>query len=843
MKRHFRIMVLLFSSLITFGCAATTLTTTQTSSDSLNTTSTTTTLTTTTTSTPTTTTQTLAPLLIENGGFEAGNISGWTVLSGTAFSNDAVTNQTSYNGVPYGKSGTYLLGKTVDELIGKMASSIFTLTGSGYITFKLGGGYNQALTYLSVVDADTHLELARFGNTRFNDVPYSTDPINHRVTNLVAYRADLQAFNGKEVYLLVVDDSTANHGYLTIDDIVSYYRTFASVPSLTTLAVDIKPVFETLANTPSMIPNGEFLNRTLENWVVIGEVNSFLSSHVNSNHLLSNRPNETAVGVLRSSAFKVSGSGVISFRMGGTKNPTLTYLVVKKVGTNEEVFRTYSNRWIEAHEENTHLYHIDLSLYRDEALYLEIIDNSRGDWGLVTIEQIRTFYEETPMVIDEIAINLNEKRLVNPSYNAMRTIIDALIAGIEDETERITFQKTFYSSIDGIQNFKGDWPGVLHYKPNGMTFVYTGDIHAMWLRDSSAQVLPYLQFMTVDEDVLLMVKGLLKQQFEQIRRNPYANAFNEDGSTPEEKFEIDSLCYPIWLAYEYYTITGDASIFDQFFVLTVKVILDTFLAEQNHSDSNYRINNDIDRLVGSHEFNAASRLIWSGYRPSDDVTFYKFFIPGNMFAVATLEKIVLIFEEFNLDSQLKERADTMATEVRQAIELYGVYNHPTYGKIYVFETTGMSNDPNSLSGKLLMDAANIPSLLSAPWVGYLETSDTIYQNTRDFILSTDNPYYYIGTYASGIGDPHDGIGSSDNPHPSIPVPWHMSLAMQALTSTDIAEIRLMVDYMIATTGGTYVMHEAFNANNPSDYSRDYFTWPCSLFAYVYLNQILHYSMD
>jgi uncharacterized protein len=768
---------------------------------------------------------------------------GWTEVEGNVFS-QALTNQTAVDGVPYGKSGSYLLGRTADAGTGKLRSSTFDIAGSGFITFRLGGSYNAALTYLSVVDASTGQELARYGNPRFNNVSYQSDPINHRVANLIPYRADLSAHLGKQAYLLLVDDSTANFGYVTFDDVVTDYPSLSGVPSATTLAVDVKPVVPALATIPYQLANGDFMLRTLDAWNVIGEPNSFLFSHINSAYRLSNRPNESSVGVLRSSFFRVGGIGLVSFRIGATKHADLTYVVIKRAGTNEELFRTYSDRWRDAHEENTHLYYVDLSNYMDEVLYFEFVDNSRGDWGLLTIEQIQTHHVTMPFVTDEIAINLNVARVNNPTYSVMRGIVDGLIDTMAGSTvEKTTFQKTFYSTIDGIQNIKGNFPSVLHYKANGMTFIYTGDIPAMWLRDSSAQVLPYLQFMNVDEDVRLMVKGLLLQQFEQIRRDPYANAFNVDGSVFERKFEIDSLCYPIWLASEYYRITGDDSIFDQFFVLTVKVILDTFLAEQNHSDLVYRINNESDRAVGSHAFNPASGLIWSGYRPSDDVTYYKFFIPGNMFAVTTLERINDLFHSIGLSPALADRALQMGVALRAAIETYGVYQHPTYGKIYAFEVTGNTSDVASANEKLLMDAANIPSLLAIPWLGYVANTDPIYQNTRNFILSTDNPYYYIGSYASGIGDPHDMVGSSNNPHPTVPVPWHMALAMQALTSSNPTEIRLMVDYMVATTGGTYVMHEAFNANNPADYSRDWFTWPCSLFAHVYLTQILDFHLE
>ena len=147
-------------------------------------------------------------------------------------------------------------------------------------------------------------------------------------------------------------------------------------------------------------------------------------------------------------------------------------------------------------------------------MYLEFVDNSRGDWGLLTIEDIITYYDTDPVVTDEIGWNLLNEIDHRRDYDNMRDYIDPLIASISDEAERITFQKTFYSTIDGIKNNKGDWPGVLHYKDNGMTFVYTGDIHAMWLRDSSAGLLPYLQFMEMDQDVKHMVRGLLLQQFE-----------------------------------------------------------------------------------------------------------------------------------------------------------------------------------------------------------------------------------------------------------------------------------------------------------------------------------------
>ncbi len=775
---------------------------------------------------------------LNNGDFETGALDGWTVVSGTAFSNTSLSSLTNVNvSVSYNKQGVYFL-KSNENSEGILKSSSFIVGGSGYVTFKFGAAYMQALTYLSFIDAQNEIEIYRVGNERYN-AP-SSGYINYRVENMSDYYINLSAYQGREIYLQIIDQSVSNYGYVTVDAINTYHQDIPSLLNLTE-ASNIRPIFTDLASTPTNLYNGNFASRTLAGYTVVGEAGVFQASHINSSLRLSNRPDETKIGVLRSSSFKVSGTNLMSVRLGATKHKAVTYMSVKRVGTNEEVFRTYSDRWKDIHEENTHLYYLDLTNYRDQALYLEFVDNSRGDWGLLSIEAIQTYYATYPQVHDELAYNLFDAVNTTPTYQAMRDYINPYIASISDSTTKTTLTKTFYATLDGISNRIGNWPSVVNYYPTGNNFIITGDINAMWLRDSSAQVLPYLQFMTLDTDVRLLVKGLLRQQFEQIRRDPYANAFNPDGSVFERKFEIDSLMYPLWLAYEYYSITADGSIFDAFFRMTLNQVLDTLDDERHHSDDNYRIENTTDRDAGPHDVNLDSGLIWSGYRPSDDVTYYKYFIPGNMFAVATLEKMNVLLNTLDRFSDLAERAELMATQVRAAIETYGVYNHPKYGKMYAFEVNGMTSDPNSSTGKLLMDAANIPSLLAIPWLGYAPIDDITYQNTRSFILSFDNPYYYEGTYAKGIGDPHDQIGGP-NPNLDVPVPWHMALAMQGLTTTDEDEMALMIEYMTNTTDGTYVMHEAFNANNPAEYSRDWFTWPCALYAHLYITKILNINL-
>ncbi|MFA6780979.1 MAG: glycoside hydrolase family 125 protein [Bacilli bacterium] len=777
---------------------------------------------------------------ISNGGFETGDLTYWDVLEGEAFSNEGISGDEMVNdSISYGKQGAYFFkGREIegrDGYEGRVRSETFLVGGAGYMTFYLGGGLNPGLTYLSLFDSASHLEVKRYANHLFNDPDFNAQGGDYYVENLVPYYADITDLLGASLYVVLVDQSTDNYGYLSVDGIVTYYE---AIPNLegTNSAIDILPDFEGQGLITGDLPNQDFASGTLQNWTIIGEDGVFQNSHINSSKRLSNRPNESKVGVLRSSAFKVEGVNMIRFRLGATKYRQVTYMSVKKVGTNEEVFRTYSDRWKDSDEENTHLYYVDVANYVGENLYLEFVDNSRGDWGLVTVEQIDTKLETLPTVNDEIAYDIRIGVSQSPAFQDMRDIMSPKIASITDSNERTIFEKNFLATIDGIVNNKGSWPSVLHYNKNGTTYVTTGDIDAMWLRDSSAQVLPYLRFMNDDYEVKMMVRGILLKQLEYIRRDPYANAFKNDGSVFERKFEIDSLIYPFWLADKYFEITGDDSIFDAFFLMSLRRAVTTLQNERNHNDANYSITHQGDLDNSSPAFNAASGLIWSGYRPSDDVTYYKFFIPGNMFAVGIMEKMNDLLTNLGLDSILAAQTQTLADEVRTAIETYGVYNHPTYGKMYAFEVNGMTSDAHSSSGKLLMDAANIPSLIAAPWLNYCDIDDETYQNTRDFALSDDNPYYYVGTYASGIGDPHDSISGLPNPHKEYPVVWPMSIAMQGLTSNDEAEIDTCLDYLMDLTGGTYVMHEAVNANDPSEYSRDYFTWPCALFAELYMQR-------
>ncbi len=392
------------------------------------------------------------------------------------------------------------------------------------------------------------------------------------------------------------------------------------------------------------------------------------------------------------------------------------------------------------------------------------------------------------------------------------------------ENQKEIFMNCFLSTLNTTTKITED----------NTTFIFTGDIPAMWLRDSSAQVRHYLPFAKKDPGLQCVIEGLIRRQIHYICIDPYANAFNEapdnngfsDDITLhnpwvwERKYEIDSLCYPIFLAWQYWKATGKQTIFDENFHHAADLILDVWTIEQHHpTQSKYSfIRNDApksDTLTNGGKGSPVKEtgLTWSGFRPSDDACKYGYLIPSNMFAVVVLRYICEICESIWQDESLYQKAKHLEETMDAAIQQYGTINHPDYGQIYAYEVDGFGN-------YLLMDDANVPSLLSIPYLGYAAWDDPVYQNTRRFILSKDNPCFYTGKFAKGIGSPHTPDGYI----------WPIGLAMQGLTAASADEMDQMIELLINTDGNTGAMHESFDPENPALFTRSWFAWADSLFA-------------
>jgi uncharacterized protein len=347
---------------------------------------------------------------------------------------------------------------------------------------------------------------------------------------------------------------------------------------------------------------------------------------------------------------------------------------------------------------------------------------------------------------------------------------------------------------------------------DGTTYVSTGDIQAEWLRDASAVMEPYIGEATADERVRESLRGVVAREARYILLDPYANAFSTDYKVVERKFEVDSLLYPIWFADKYWRATGDASIFTPQVNRAFETVLRTLRDEQHHDKRSHYRHPDLAN-GGKGSWVHYTGMIWTGFRPSDDPARYQYNIPDNMFAVSVMEHLSQIERQVYHNEKDAGNAWGLALEAQTGIEQYGKIYVKGVGKMYAYEVDGYGHVN-------LMDDANIPSLLSIPYFNYLPANDAIYQNTRRFVLSPANPYYYRGKYATGVGSPH-------TPHGYV---WPLSLVMQALTSSDPNEVDRVMGYIGASDIGDHRLHESFNADWPEAFTRDDFAWPNALYG-------------
>lgn len=414
------------------------------------------------------------------------------------------------------------------------------------------------------------------------------------------------------------------------------------------------------------------------------------------------------------------------------------------------------------------------------------------------------------------------------SSKAVEQLIAEVKDAIADPKLKWMFENCYPNTLDTTVKFQ-----MKGKKPD--TFVITGDIEAMWLRDSSAQVWPYLQLLKQDKELQLLVAGLINRQAQCILLDPYANAFNdgpkgsywETDNTQhmikelhERKWEIDSLCYPIRVAYYYWLLTGDTSVFDADWHKAMQLVVKTFKEQQRKDGLGpYSFTRDCDRPTDSQingGFGAPVKpvgLIVSAFRPSDDATQYGFLIPSNMFAVVSLRQLAEIENKVYGNAGFAGQCLELASEVDEAIQKYGVVNHPVAGKIYAFEVDGFGNS-------LCMDDANVPSLLGAPYLGYCKADDSLYQNTRKFVWSDNNPYFFKGKAGEGIGGPHVGLDYA----------WPMSIIMKGLTTGDAAELKECLTLLRNTDADTGFMHESFHVDDPAKFTRSWFAWTNTLFG-------------
>jgi uncharacterized protein len=402
---------------------------------------------------------------------------------------------------------------------------------------------------------------------------------------------------------------------------------------------------------------------------------------------------------------------------------------------------------------------------------------------------------------------------------------------IDDPELAWMFENCYPNTLDTTVNFN-EMAG----RPD--TFIITGDIDAMWLRDSACQVWPYVPLAKNDVDLRRMFLGLIARQAQCIQIDPYANAFLPDPKSKkalewavedltemrpgvgERKWEVDSLCYCIRLAHGYWKATGDISPFDKQWAAAMHVVVATFREQQRkngpgpyHFQRRTEVPTDTQALGGFGNPARPVGMIYSMFRPSDDACLYSFYVPSNLFAVVSLRQLAEMADDILKDEGLANGCRTLAGEVETALAKYARIKDRDGGEIWAFEVDGYGN-------QLSMDDANIPGLLSLPYLSCCDAKDVVYQRTRRMVLSENNPYFFKGRAAEGIGGPHEGLNMI----------WPMALIAQALTSRDNAEIRQCLHWLKTTHNGSGFMHESFDKDDPAKFTRAWFAWANTLFG-------------
>lgn len=398
------------------------------------------------------------------------------------------------------------------------------------------------------------------------------------------------------------------------------------------------------------------------------------------------------------------------------------------------------------------------------------------------------------------------------------------------------FENCFPNTLDTTVDFE-----IIDGKPD--TYVITGDIDAMWLRDSTAQVWPYLWLIKEDKQLQQLIAGVINRQTKNILFDSYANAFykdptkisewKDDGTDMkpglhERKWEIDSLCYPVRLSYHYWKLTGDITAFDDQWKKAAVLIVKTFKEQQRKTSKGpYKFERRTSWAtdgvpLGGYGYPAKPvGLIHSMFRPSDDATIFPFLIPSNFFAVVSLQQLAELSNKIYNDAAFASECTALSKEIENALQQYAIVTHPKFGKVYAYEVNGYG----SLN---LMDDANVPSLLSLPYLGAVKNNDLVYINTRKLLLSNYNPFFFKGKAGEGIGGPHAGTD----------LIWPLSIIIRALTSNDDNEIKKCLGILQKSHAGTGFMHETFHKDDATKFTRSWFAWANTIFG-----ELLHKTME
>ncbi|WP_433968667.1 glycoside hydrolase family 125 protein [Tunturiibacter gelidiferens] len=460
----------------------------------------------------------------------------------------------------------------------------------------------------------------------------------------------------------------------------------------------------------------------------------------------------------------------------------------------------------------------------------ETLRMAAGAATVAVLQPSTMFAGATPSSFTSKRPAIQDRRFRSSAVEAYLTDVSSRIGDLELAW---LFANCYPNTLDTTVEF-----GTFEGKPD--TAVITGDIPAMWLRDSSAQVWPYLPLAAKDPQLRRMLEGIIRRQARCILIDPYANAFMANLDAPplewsrtdatemkrgvgERKWELDSLCYPIRLSYGYWRATGDTSPFDETWRAAMKLAVETMRVQQRRQGPGpyhfQRTSKTPTETLPGDGYGAPVRpvgLIASGFRPSDDACTFPSLVPSNLFAVTALGYLAQMANEILDDSALANEAIALSGEVNKALQQHAVAQTP-HGTVWAYEVDGYGS-------QLLMDDANVPSLLALPYINSSPDA-ALYARTRSFVWSDRNPWFFQGTAGEGIGGPHEGKDMI----------WPMAITIYALTSQSDKEIAHALAMLKQASAGSGFMHETFNRNDATKFTRSWFAWANSLFGELVAN--------
>ncbi|MCR5184748.1 MAG: hypothetical protein K6C32_01530 [Bacilli bacterium] len=508
---------------------------------------------------------------IKNPDFEIGSLGGWTIVSGDAFSNEGVNNESTWwnENITYNRDGNYHYGHYNASGVGVLRSSVFKLGGKGYISFKLGGCANQGLTYIRfmAVSTDNVTEIVKVSNVQYKNEQFPFVPMKMHLLNMIQYYIDLSEYIGENLYLEIVDNNNSSDelGCMTFDSFETYYESTPYWEDKEYYKIDIESSYEREPDSDYQVKNGTFETGDLTGWETswtedsqrMGEISSkstwgwdnyTLPFNKKGSYFFSGETVEGNTGYITSSSFVVGGCGYMTFRMSGGRDPLACYVSIIDASTEEELLRFTNfmfndlNLPLVGHGSNLMnmiAYKCDISSLLGKEVKIRVVDLATKDWGLVCVDSFITYYENETALESSLIYNPNTlayQEQTSPYQVKNGTFETGDMTGWTVEGEQImgisrdyTWWNECYLYNKGGSFFMNGWVSGEANKGSltSSTFTLGGSGYITYkLGGGKNKELCHIEF--IDADTGDVLATTYNQKFKEINKNYYYLGYPKD---------------------------------------------------------------------------------------------------------------------------------------------------------------------------------------------------------------------------------------------------------------------------------------------------------------------------